>query len=229
MFVTFFWFKRVSQFYPFLFSLLRRTIVNHYHKTPNGGTTGLKDLCRLLALMAATSSTIGPTCNMHWSTPAMNHHLTITEVNPIYCDVPRLSARHEERHWCSDKNRHALALAETTMFSRYDEDLIKKRDPPKPKGICAGHKYGIYNLGRDVATGKVGYAVMNTNCKQATGTSTKNPCDDPLFSCSPPPIKLTELHYNGQDYACHEIPNAGKCPGGMNDMEFCCGDSASSD
>ncbi|KAK0450311.1 uncharacterized protein EV420DRAFT_1646550 [Desarmillaria tabescens] len=86
--------------------------------------------------------------------------------------------------------------------------------------ICPGYNYGIIDVGRDVATGKEGYAVVDDSCTQVAGAITSNPCDEPLFSCSPPPITIVGLHYGGQNYACRGDVNSGYCGG--THVQVCC-------
>jgi len=86
--------------------------------------------------------------------------------------------------------------------------------------ICPGFNFGVADLGFDPGTGKEGYAVLDDSCNQVAGAITSNVCDEPLFSCSPPPIKITQLHLNGLNYACRGDPNAGACNGAP--IQVCC-------
>ncbi|KAH8810213.1 hypothetical protein DL96DRAFT_1627998 [Flagelloscypha sp. PMI_526] len=78
------------------------------------------------------------------------------------------------------------------------------------------------DLGFDVGSGKEGYAVLDSTCNQVAGAITKNPCTDPLFSCSPPPIKIVQLHLFGQNYACRPDSRSGRCSTANTDVQFCC-------
>ena len=43
-------------------------------------------------------------------------------------------------------------------------------------------------------------SVVDASCREAKQTTTQNPCNDPLFSCSPAPIVFTALHLDGLEY-----------------------------
>ncbi|OBZ76644.1 Phenylalanine--tRNA ligase beta subunit [Grifola frondosa] len=79
--------------------------------------------------------------------------------------------------------------------------------------ICPGYNYGIIDDGSEPGTGGFGYAVVDDSCNQVYSLVTTNPCDEPLFSCSPPPITITALHLDGLNYACRGDPNSGSCNG----------------
>ncbi|KAH8827554.1 hypothetical protein DL96DRAFT_1599445 [Flagelloscypha sp. PMI_526] len=100
-------------------------------------------------------------------------------------------------------------------------DVSGDPDAP-PISICPGYNFGIIDLGFDGGSGKEGYAVVDASCKQVAGAITSNVCTDPLFSCSPAPIKITTLHFGGQNYACRGDSRAGRCPGNTVDVQYCC-------
>ncbi|OBZ74585.1 hypothetical protein A0H81_05093 [Grifola frondosa] len=85
--------------------------------------------------------------------------------------------------------------------------------------VCPGFNFGIIDSG-SVGSGIEAYNVVDDSCNTVASALTSNPCDNPLFSCSPPPITITALHLDGLNYACRGDPNSGSCNGAA--VQVCC-------
>ncbi|KAH8798031.1 hypothetical protein DL96DRAFT_1639725 [Flagelloscypha sp. PMI_526] len=131
-------------------------------------------------------------------------HLTITSVTPDF--------------ECLDCKQDG-DMGSINMGNQWNPQIVKRVDP-MPDSICPGFNFGIVNRGPIRSTSGVTYSVVDASCREAKQTTTQNPCNDPLFSCSPAPIVFTALHLNGLDYACRTDPRAGSCHGEA--VQYCC-------
>ncbi|KAL5440173.1 hypothetical protein PMIN06_009747 [Paraphaeosphaeria minitans] len=88
--------------------------------------------------------------------------------------------------------------------------------------ICPGFNYGIGNK-QDLGNGITRWTVYDDSCKAVDGlTTTKNPCMQGIFGCTPTPIKFNSYKntFTGLKYACRTDSCSGKCE---NDaISVCC-------
>ncbi|VDB90159.1 unnamed protein product [Peniophora sp. CBMAI 1063] len=88
--------------------------------------------------------------------------------------------------------------------------------------ICPGFNYGIGNQ-QSLGGGVSRWTVYNDDCSAADSlTTNKNPCDQGIFGCSPPPIIFNHYTntFTGLKYVCRTDPNSGKC--GSDVISVCC-------
>jgi len=83
--------------------------------------------------------------------------------------------------------------------------------------ICPGFNYAIGNAipkGTLQGSRVTRWNVYDDSCNIVDGLlATGNPCDDGIFSCSPPPILFVGYKntFTGLEYACRQDPNSGRC------------------
>ncbi|KAJ4300799.1 hypothetical protein N0V90_002887 [Kalmusia sp. IMI 367209] len=91
--------------------------------------------------------------------------------------------------------------------------LIAASSAGSALAICPGFNYGIG--GQQKLSSTVSrWNVYDDNCKVVDSlTTTKNPCTQGIFGCSPPPIKFNSYKntFNGLKYKCRTDSRSGKC------------------
>ncbi|KZP28451.1 hypothetical protein FIBSPDRAFT_701035, partial [Athelia psychrophila] len=88
--------------------------------------------------------------------------------------------------------------------------------------ICPGYNYGIGNVISE-GNGVNRWNVYDDSCNVVDGlTTNQNPCNEGIFSCSPPPIIFNgyKNSFTGLKYACRTDPNSGSCGG--DTISVCC-------
>ncbi|KAF1968340.1 hypothetical protein BU23DRAFT_541261 [Bimuria novae-zelandiae CBS 107.79] len=88
--------------------------------------------------------------------------------------------------------------------------------------ICPGFNFGIGNQ-QDLGNGISRWNVYDDSCNAVDGlTTTKNPCTEGIFGCSPEPILFNRYTntFSGLVYACRTDPQSGSC--GRDVISVCC-------